>query len=173
MTAGARFVLDANVFIQAHRAYYAFDVCPGYWKALLAHHDGARLCSVDRIRGELLAGKDALADWVTHTVPEALFANTDDPAITGWFGQMMTWVQSRPQFSAAAKAEFATKADGWLVCVCKGVRLHRGDARDRQPEHTAEGPDPESLRRLRGRVHQHIRYASRARHAIRMARRIT
>jgi hypothetical protein len=119
MTAGARFVLDANVFIQAHRAYYAFDVCPGHWKALLAHHDGARLCSVDRIRGELLAGKDALADWVTHTVPEALFANTDDPAITGWFGQMMTWVQSRPQFSAAAKAEFATKADGWLVAYAR------------------------------------------------------
>jgi hypothetical protein len=80
MTAEARFVLDANVFIQAHRAYYAFDVCPGYWKALLAHHDGARLCSVDRIRGELLAGRDALSDWVTQTTPEAFFANTDDPA---------------------------------------------------------------------------------------------
>jgi hypothetical protein len=115
MTAGPRFVLDANVFIQAYRAYYAFDVCPGYWKALLAHHDGERLCSTDRIRGELLAGKDALADWVVGTVPEAFFVNTDDPTITGWFAQMMAWVQSRPQFSTAAKAEFAAKADGWLV----------------------------------------------------------
>jgi Domain of unknown function (DUF4411) len=128
MTTEARFVLDANVFIQAHRAYYAFDVCPGYWKALLAHHTGARLCSIDRIRGELLAGKDALADWVAEGVPEAFFANTDDPTITSWFAQMMTWVQSRPQFSAAAKAEFAAKADGWLVAYgrafgCKVVTL--------------------------------------------------
>jgi uncharacterized protein DUF4411 len=119
MKAEAQFVLDADVFIQAHRAYYAFDVCPGYWKALLAHHDGARLCSIDRIRQELLAGKDGLADWVTDTVPQTFFANTDDPAITSWFAQMMTWVQSRPQFSAAAKAEFATKADGWLAAYAK------------------------------------------------------
>jgi Domain of unknown function (DUF4411) len=119
MTAEARFVLDANVFIQAHRAYYAFDVCPGYWKALLAHHDDARLCSIDRIRGELLVGKDALADWVAGTVPEAFFADTDDPAIIGWFGQIMAWIQSRPQFSTAAKAEFATKADGWLVAYAR------------------------------------------------------
>jgi hypothetical protein len=119
MTAAARFVLDANVFIQAHRAYYAFDVCPGYWKALPAHHDGERLCSIDRIRGELLAGKDALADWVGGTVPEAFFANADDPGITAWFAQMMAWVQSRPQFSTAAKAEFAAKADGWLVAYAR------------------------------------------------------
>ena len=121
MTAEARFVLDANVFIQAHRAYYAFDVCPGYWKALLAHHDGAGLCSVDRIRGELLAGKDALADWVAGSVPKTFFADTDDPVITGLFGQMMAWVQSRPQFSAAAKAEFASKADGWLVAYARAL----------------------------------------------------
>lgn len=119
MAAEARFVLDANVFIQAHRAYYAFDVCPGYWKALLAHHDSARLCSIDRVRGELVAGGDELADWVMQTIPAALFANTDDPAIIGWFGQMMVWVQSRPQFSAAAKAEFATNADGWLVAYAR------------------------------------------------------
>ena len=121
MTAAARFVLDANVFIQAHRAYYAFDVCPGYWKALLARHDGNRLCSIDRIQGELLAGKDALADWVGSVVPGTFFANTDDPTITSGFGEMMAWVQSRPQFSVAAKAEFAAKADGWLVAYARAL----------------------------------------------------
>lgn len=119
MMAAARFVLDANVFIQAHRAYYAFDVCPGYWKALLAHHNDARLCSIDRIRDELLAGKDDLADWVAKAVPGAFFANTHDSTTTSWFTQMMTWVQSRPQFFAAAKAEFAAKADGWLVAYAR------------------------------------------------------
>ena len=28
------FVLDTNVFIQAHRRYYAQDVCPGFWECL-------------------------------------------------------------------------------------------------------------------------------------------
>ena len=33
----ARFVLDANAFIQAKRRFYPFDVCPGYWGALVWH----------------------------------------------------------------------------------------------------------------------------------------
>jgi uncharacterized protein DUF4411 len=119
MRADARFVLDANVFIQAYRGYYAFDLCPGYWAALLAHHDGARLCSIDRVKGELVGGGDALADWAARTVPAAFFAATIDPAVTGWFGQMMAWVQAQAQFLPAAKADFAVKADGWLVAYAK------------------------------------------------------
>ena len=32
-----RFLLDANVFIQAKKSYYAFDVAPGFWSALVKH----------------------------------------------------------------------------------------------------------------------------------------
>ena len=119
MRTAARFVLDANVFIQAHRFYYAFDICPGYWRALLAHHDGERLCSIDRVRAELLAGGDALADWVAQTTPSAFFAPTGNPEVVAWFGRMMAWVQAQAQFSTAAKAEFAGKADGWLIAYAK------------------------------------------------------
>ncbi len=28
------FVLDSNIFIEAHRRYYAFDICPGFWDSL-------------------------------------------------------------------------------------------------------------------------------------------
>lgn len=31
------FALDANVFIQAHREYYAFDVAPRFWEKLIFH----------------------------------------------------------------------------------------------------------------------------------------
>lgn len=31
MTASCAFVLDANVFIEAHRRYYAFDIAPFFW----------------------------------------------------------------------------------------------------------------------------------------------
>ncbi len=26
-----RYLLDANVFIEAKNLYYAFDICPGFW----------------------------------------------------------------------------------------------------------------------------------------------
>ena len=109
------------MFIQAYRTYYAFDICPGYWTALLAHHDAERICSIDRVRTELLAGRDELADWVRETTPEAFFAKSDDPSIVAWFGRTMAWAQAHRQFLAAAKADFATKADGWLVAYAKAL----------------------------------------------------
>jgi hypothetical protein len=52
----------------------------------------------------------------------------------------MGWVQAQDQFSDAAKAEFATGADGWLVAYakCKGCiivthELPATDARRKVP----------------------------------------
>ena len=36
MTAPKAFLLDSDVFIAAKNAYYAFDICPGFWKGELA-----------------------------------------------------------------------------------------------------------------------------------------
>jgi hypothetical protein len=125
MSDPARYVLDANVFIQAKHTYYAFDVCPGYWKALLAHHERSNLCSIDRVRKELLALSDELAAWVKSKVPDEFFVSTVDPTVAQWFGKMMAWVQAQAQYLPAAKAEFAEKADGWLIAYAKthGHRL--------------------------------------------------
>lgn len=30
----AIFLLDTNVFIEAHQRYYGLDLCPGFWDAL-------------------------------------------------------------------------------------------------------------------------------------------
>jgi len=107
-----RYPLDANVFIQAKRSYYAFDLCPGYRKALLAHHGSGRLRSIDRVRDELLSGADELTDWVKSSVPDGFFVSSAEPAVAAWFGKMMGWVQSQAQFLPAAKTEFAGKE--WL-----------------------------------------------------------
>ena len=57
------FVLDANVFMEAHRRYYARDICPGFWACLSDHCKNARLLSIDRVRSEIADG-DALSAWV-------------------------------------------------------------------------------------------------------------
>ncbi len=36
------FVLDTNIFIEAHRRYYAQDLCPGFWECLRYHSDGEK-----------------------------------------------------------------------------------------------------------------------------------
>lgn len=119
MTEGAPriYVLDANVFIQAHRRYYAFDLCPGFWRCLTHFCGASRLMSVDRVRNEIKDG-DRLAEWI-RTAPEHLFASTADPRVIDAFGEMMAWVQGNRQFSEAAKAEFAGVADGWLAAYAR------------------------------------------------------
>ena len=44
-----RYVLDANVFIQAKRKFYGFDFCPGYWSTLIWHQEQGRVCSIDKV----------------------------------------------------------------------------------------------------------------------------
>ena len=46
---------------------------------------------------------------------DELFASSAEPKVVDVFEEIMAWVQANPQFRAAAKAEFAQSADGWLA----------------------------------------------------------
>ena len=115
------YALDANVFIQAHRAYYAFDIAPGYWQRLLDHEAKGHLISIDLVRDELLSGgkADKLEDWVKNAAPKSLFSSTRTVEVANTYASMVQWVQAHPKFKPEAKAEFAKVADGWLVAYAK------------------------------------------------------
>ncbi len=51
------YLLDSDVFIAAKNSYYAFAICPGFWDSLIHHYDAGNVRSIDRVRGELLAGR--------------------------------------------------------------------------------------------------------------------
>jgi len=119
MTKAKRFVLDANVLIQARNTYYGFDLCPGFWKALVQEHENRRIFSIERVKDELAGWGDDLDEWANETAPKSFFKKTDDIAVVRSYRKMLTWVQGQPQFSAAAKAEFATVADGWVIAFAE------------------------------------------------------
>jgi len=111
-----KYLLDANVFIQAARGYYAFDLAPAFWQALLEHASNGHLLSIDRVRDEIEQGKDDLAKWAGGTF-HSWFASTGDNDVVQAYGRIMQWAQAQPQYSAAAKAQFADvrNADAWLI----------------------------------------------------------
>lgn len=113
MTAAA-YVLDANVFIEASRRYYAFDLAPGFWKSLIRYTESGQIISIDRVKKEIERGKDELALWVKQDFHHA-FISTNDKNIIAAYRKIITWVNAQSQFSEAAKAEFAQGADGWLA----------------------------------------------------------
>ena len=117
MTATAPFVLDSDVFIAAKNAYYAFDICPGFWNGIIRAHTNDRARSIDRIRNELLTGRkeEDLVQWVENDLPEGFFHDSNSEEISSAYADVMLWVQRNPQYFDRAKAKFATEADGWLV----------------------------------------------------------
>ena len=132
------YVLDANVFIEAARHYYPFDLAPPFWQSLLLHAN-TRVRSIDRVKREVQSGNDELASWMKTQFSHAC-ASTDEPAVTKSFAEIMAWVRNEKQFSEAAKAAFADEADGWLVayarangCVVVTHEAHSPDARKKIP----------------------------------------
>ena len=120
MSVLSKYVLDANVFIQAARAYYAFDLAPAFWQALFDYASNGRLLSIDRVKEEIEQGKDELAKWASGTFHK-WFASTNENDVLQAYGGIMQWAQAQPQYSAAAKAEFADvkNADAWLVAYAQ------------------------------------------------------
>lgn len=118
MTGNVVFVLDANVFIQAARKYYAFDLAPKFWESLIQHAKTGNVLSIDLVKKELMRGKDELKKWAISDFSHG-FASTNENDIIECYRSVMNWVHNQDQFSPAAKSDFADGADGWLVAYAK------------------------------------------------------
>lgn len=134
------FLLDANVFIEAKRRYYAFDVCPGFWDCLNSLHATGNLFSIDHVKKELENGGDDLAQWLSEMMPAEFFISTDKNSIIRCYGEIVSWVYKQEQFWEAAKAEFSDKADGWLIACTRAMEMvlvthevYTSDARKKVP----------------------------------------
>ena len=118
------YVLDSNVFIEAARRYYAFDLAPRFWDSLVEHADNGEIESIDWVKKELGKGKgkkgeeDELAKWANSNFGHA-FCSTDEEDVIESYGMVMTWVQGQSQYTDAAKTYFASGADGWLVAYAR------------------------------------------------------
>ena len=133
-SSGLAYLLCSNVFIEAYRRYYAFRICPGFCDALIWHHSEGTWCSLDPVRDELLEGKDELADWIGKQVRRDAFCSTNEADVVRWYGQVVQWVHSRPQYTDEAKDQFARDPDAWLIAYAKAKGLtlvtHEGNHPD-------------------------------------------
>ncbi len=111
-------LLDANIFIEAHKRYYAQDICPGFWDCLLHHNDINALRSIDEVEKEIKEGKDELWDWAKNS-PPGMFVSSKEQSVQGSFFEIMDWVSQQPLFTSDAITKFAGGADGWLVAYAK------------------------------------------------------
>lgn len=130
------YLLDANVFIDAKRRYYPFNVCPGFWEWLdVAHADG-RVGSIRRVREELVGFGDDLSEWANQR--SGFFIEPDD-AVVASLTQVAVWVAGQ-NYLPAAQSQFLDSADYYLVSQAHGQR------------HTVvshERPEPNRVNRIK------------------------
>jgi hypothetical protein len=106
------YLLDSDVFIDAKRTYYAFDLCPGFWDFLELEVQLGEIRSIRKVRDELEAGRDELADWA-HAQGAPFFLEPG-PGFAAAMRRVGDWVQAA-DFTDAAKRDFLGKADSFLV----------------------------------------------------------
>lgn len=130
------YIIDSDVLITAKNRYYAFPICPGFWESLLHGHSQGQLHSIDRVKQELLNGgpNDDLVQWVSKSVPASFFHSCGDQDVIDVFGEIMLWAQRHPRFTDAAKAKFASGADGWLVAYGKVHQITVVTNEERAPD---------------------------------------
>lgn len=107
-----RYLLDANVFIQAKNLQYGFEFCPAFWDWLIAGNAEGKVVNLDKIDDELQGGSDELSEWATARGSNFFLVPDDTvvPALT----QVSTWATSQ-SYRLSAINTFLSVADYWLV----------------------------------------------------------
>lgn len=120
MSKDSKYLLDANIFIQAHQSYYAFDIAPSFWEKLIHNARDEKLISIDKIMEELKNGddNDLLENWAT-TEFQNWFMSCSNEEVFKRYSQIIDWSQNSTHFKGAAKDEFARSADSWVLAYAK------------------------------------------------------
>lgn len=113
------YLLDANVFIEATRLYYAPDLAPAFWQWLGHGKWQGTVASIAAVKSELTkGGDDGLARWVKQRPASFWVPPTD--AVTGTLAQLARWANADDsQYRQEAVDEFLGNADYQLVAHAK------------------------------------------------------
>ena len=106
------YLLDADVFIRAKNLHYGFDFCPAFWEWLIQQNRSGQVYSIDRIRGELVAGADDLADWAQDR--GGGFFLSPDASLFPALASVANWSTGQ-SYDQAAVSTFLQVADYYLV----------------------------------------------------------
>ena len=111
------FCLDSDSFIRSKQQHYAFDICPGYWEAVLRGHENNRVVSIQPVYEELTRGSDALGNWAKGTVPGTFFLPVDAAPVVNAYKTIMKWAEENEQYNRGTVAKFAGCADPWIIAA--------------------------------------------------------
>ncbi len=118
-----RYLLDANVFIQAHRLYYPFDVFPGFWSWLEQENKADSIGTIDWVCAEIKAGDDQLSEWMKNLDSDEWVLKCDDETTQQNYARIADQIMGNTHYTQPAKEEFFDLADSWLVAKSRALGI--------------------------------------------------
>ena len=109
----SKYIMDANVFITAHRQRYPFDVVPSFWEQLV-DKAADKILIIDEVQNEILRGKDLLADWYSSQSSKFRVLRIPEQEVIEAYRKIINSVNDNERYTQSAKDEFASIADSWL-----------------------------------------------------------
>lgn len=114
-----KYCLDANIFIEAHKRYYPFDIAPPFWEALVNWGAEQILCGVSTVYDDLVKVDDDLCRWA-KTEGASLFVVPDGNTYhyVGVIGNLVT-----NQYKTHQAEAFMDCSDPWVIAYAKANSL--------------------------------------------------
>lgn len=118
-----QYLLDTNIFIQAHRESYPLDVVPSFWGKIIELAKNGNILSIDKVKKEICdnsSHEDELSDWCTTNLNDDFFVDTSI-YINRYF-DIIRWAYSKSShYTSNAIEEFLKidLADPWLIAYAK------------------------------------------------------
>jgi len=111
------YLIDTNTLIEAKNRYYHFDICPGFWKAILTNNN---IKTIEMVIQEIKDGRDELKDWIINNeqIIKTKLIEIDDN-IQQNFIEISNYVNNLQYPPISEKERFLSKADPWLIATCK------------------------------------------------------
>lgn len=115
------YLLDSNVFIQAHQTSYPFDVVTSFWNKLIELSNNGKIRSIDKVKKEICGSStpDQLSIWLETKIGADFFVDSSPCVDT--YAEIAVWTNDSDQYLQSAKDEFLQTdlADPWLIAYAK------------------------------------------------------
>lgn len=108
-----KYLIDANIFMTAHRQLYPFDLAPSFWEQLVERGSN-RIVIIEEIQKEIRKGHDLLLEWYERECSNFTVLGIPTLEVIESYRKIINSINANGHYLPSAKREFASSADLWL-----------------------------------------------------------
>lgn len=110
-----RYLVDANILLQAANTYYSFRHVPGFWEWMRGQILQGVIRTASLVADEI-AHPAELVDWVDSVAACGFYVDSSRPDIQAKFSEIAAWIVAQP-FGPEHIAKFLNGADPWIIAA--------------------------------------------------------